>query len=242
MKKVVLASLAVTLAMAVPIAAAANTRASKAPKPHIIGTWPNDVALPGSGGYIVWSNGRIQAMSHAPNYGSLRLRKPVNDIVGFAADGWGAGPYCFWLIAANGAVYSVGHTCVDEHLVGPKDAPKEGVVGAVNPVGTLNGAEEGFVPLFNGKNLDGWEVREHQPGDNKKWSATPDGPTRSSPAPVGPALKLAGPAAPQGTSRPAQPSAVNPVGFLNGVAEGFVIVTASGRKYRFTCVLGPAPK
>jgi hypothetical protein len=238
MKKVVLASLAVTLAMAVPIAAAANTRASKAPKPHIIGTWPNDVALPGSGGYIVWSNGRIQAMSHAPNYGSLRLRKPVNDIVGFAADGWGAGPYCVWLIAANGAVYSVGHTCVDEHLVGPKDAPKEGVVGAVNPVGTLNGAEEGFVMVTS----SGRTYRFTCQFVIQSGSGTPDGPTRSSPAPVGPALKLAGPAAPQGTSRPAQPSAVNPVGFLNGVAEGFVIVTASGRKYRFTCVLGPAPK
>src|ERR1022692_14024 len=33
------------------------------------------------------------------------------------------------------------------------------------------GGEEGFVPLFNGKNLDGWEVREHQSGDNEKWSA-----------------------------------------------------------------------
>jgi Domain of Unknown Function (DUF1080) len=33
------------------------------------------------------------------------------------------------------------------------------------------GADEGFVPLFNGKNLDGWEVRERQPGDKDKWSA-----------------------------------------------------------------------
>jgi Domain of Unknown Function (DUF1080) len=33
------------------------------------------------------------------------------------------------------------------------------------------GGEDGFVPLFNGKNLDGWEVREHKPGDKDKWSA-----------------------------------------------------------------------
>ena len=164
MKKVVLASLVVTLAVAAPIAAMASTRPSTAPKPHIIGTWPNDVAVPGSGGYIVWSNGRVQTVDHAQSYGSLRLKKPVNDIVGFAADGWGSGPYGFWLIAASGAVYSVGHTCVGEHLVGPKDRPKSGVVGAVNPRGEF------------------------------------------------------------------------------GAAEGFEMVTSSGRTYRFTCVLGPAPK
>jgi len=30
---------------------------------------------------------------------------------------------------------------------------------------------DGFVPLFNGKDLDGWEVRESKPGDKDKWSA-----------------------------------------------------------------------
>jgi antitoxin component YwqK of YwqJK toxin-antitoxin module len=31
-------------------------------------------------------------------------------------------------------------------------------------------AESAFVPLFNGKNLDGWQVREARPGDKDKWS------------------------------------------------------------------------
>ena len=30
--------------------------------------------------------------------------------------------------------------------------------------------KQGFVPLFNGKDLDGWEVRESKPGDSDKWS------------------------------------------------------------------------
>jgi hypothetical protein len=31
-------------------------------------------------------------------------------------------------------------------------------------------SKDGFVPLFNGKDLDGWEVRESKPGDKDKWS------------------------------------------------------------------------
>ena len=30
--------------------------------------------------------------------------------------------------------------------------------------------KDGFVPLFNGKDLDGWEVRESKPGDKDQWS------------------------------------------------------------------------
>ena len=32
-------------------------------------------------------------------------------------------------------------------------------------------SRDGFVPLFNGKDLDGWEVRESRPGDKDKWTA-----------------------------------------------------------------------
>jgi hypothetical protein len=34
--------------------------------------------------------------------------------------------------------------------------------------------KDGFVPLFNGKDLDGWEVRESKPGDKDKWSSKDD--------------------------------------------------------------------
>ena len=30
--------------------------------------------------------------------------------------------------------------------------------------------KDGFVPLFNGKDLDGWAVREARPGDKDKWA------------------------------------------------------------------------
>jgi hypothetical protein len=30
--------------------------------------------------------------------------------------------------------------------------------------------KDGFIPLFNGKDLDGWEVRESKPGDKDKWA------------------------------------------------------------------------
>jgi Domain of Unknown Function (DUF1080) len=33
---------------------------------------------------------------------------------------------------------------------------------------------DGFVPLFNGKDLDGWTVRESKPGDKDKWSIKGD--------------------------------------------------------------------
>lgn len=136
MKKI-LVSLAVILAVVVPMAASASTPKA-APKPHIIGTWPDDVTFNGDGGYVVWSNGRVQALSHAPSYGSLRLKKPVNNIVGFEADPMSGG---YWLIAANATIYSLGSTCQDQTLVGPKIVPKKGVVGAVNLADSSN---EGF--------------------------------------------------------------------------------------------------
>jgi hypothetical protein len=34
----------------------------------------------------------------------------------------------------------------------------------------IRAGDDGFVPLFNGKDLDGWQVREHQDGDKDKWS------------------------------------------------------------------------
>ena len=41
---------------------------------------------------------------------------------------------------------------------------------AVFSLTALGQPTDGFVPLFNGKDLDGWEVREVRPGDKDKWS------------------------------------------------------------------------
>jgi hypothetical protein len=38
------------------------------------------------------------------------------------------------------------------------------------PAALSGQTKDGFVPLFNGKDLDGWEVRESRAGDKDKWS------------------------------------------------------------------------
>jgi hypothetical protein len=92
--------------------------------------------MTGAGGYEVWNTGRVVALNHAPYYGSAKALPA--DIVGFAGSITSGG---YWLIGANGAVYSEGTTCQGETLVGPKIKPKSGVVGAVNQTTELN---EGF--------------------------------------------------------------------------------------------------
>jgi hypothetical protein len=109
--------------------------APKAAKAHIVGTWPNDVSISGAGGYAVWNNGRVEALGHAPSYGSVK--KATSDIVGFVGDDLGGG---YWVIGANGAVFSLGTTCQFETLVAPKNRPTSGVVGAIS----LTNDSEGF--------------------------------------------------------------------------------------------------
>jgi hypothetical protein len=43
---------------------------------------------------------------------------------------------------------------------------------ALAPVVVAAQTRDGFVPLFNGKDLDGWEVREARAGDKDKWTVT----------------------------------------------------------------------
>lgn len=44
----------------------------------------------------------------------------------------------------------------------------------LTPVAAEAQTRDGFVPLFNGKNLDGWQVRESRPGDKDKWTVKGD--------------------------------------------------------------------
>ena len=131
----VVAVAAVALAIAIPMAASASGSPQPRVAPHIVGTWPNDVNMGGAGGYEVWNTGKVVALNHAPYYGSA---KGISDIVGFAADPDGGG---YWLIGANGKVFSEGTTCQDETLRGPRIKPTSGVVGAVNETNDTN---EGF--------------------------------------------------------------------------------------------------
>jgi hypothetical protein len=126
---------ALALAVAIPVAASASSHQSAAPEPHLIGIWSDDVLAGGPGGYAVWNTGKVVALNHAPYFGSVK--PPVTDIVGFAADTQDNG---YWLIAANGAVFSKGSTCESETLVGPKVKPTSGVVGVYQS----NNGNEGF--------------------------------------------------------------------------------------------------
>ena len=42
------------------------------------------------------------------------------------------------------------------------------------PMAAAAQTRDGFVPLFNGKDLEGWEVRESRAGDKDKWSVKGD--------------------------------------------------------------------
>ncbi len=44
------------------------------------------------------------------------------------------------------------------------------LVLALTTSATSAQAQDGFVPLFNGKDLEGWEVREARAGDKDKWT------------------------------------------------------------------------
>jgi Domain of Unknown Function (DUF1080) len=45
-----------------------------------------------------------------------------------------------------------------------------GLIVLLLPAAVSAQTQDGFVPLFNGQDLDGWEVRESTPGDKDKWS------------------------------------------------------------------------
>jgi len=99
----------------------------------------------GAGGYEVWNTGKVVALNRAHYYGSVH--PSVADIVGFAADSDSGG---YWLIGANGKVYSAGTTCQDETLVSPKGAPTSGVVGAIVQT---NDENEGFTMVTSSGGL-----------------------------------------------------------------------------------------
>jgi hypothetical protein len=125
--------------IAVPAALASPT--AHARKPHIVGTWADDVNLNQNGGYTVWSNGRVQAHAGAPYFGGAQHRG-VNNIVGFVADAFSDG---YWLVSRSGRVYSFGTTCQFGHLKPPSGVPSRGIVGGIDLSRTVT--NEGLILL-----------------------------------------------------------------------------------------------
>lgn len=121
--------LALVVVGAVVGGTATGSLAAAAPRAHIIGAWP-DVYESGTGGWILWSNGKVVSVGEAPFYGDARHDR-INNVVGMlgSTEGGGGG---YWLVTSTGRLLSFGPTCgAGGHLQGPRHVPTSGVVGLV---------------------------------------------------------------------------------------------------------------
>jgi hypothetical protein len=96
--------------------------------PHVVGTWPDHSGSNTSGGWELWSNGKVVALQGAPSFGGA-VSRGLNNFVGMVSDSTYDG---YWLITSTGRVFPFGTVCQNQKLVGPRNAPKSGVVGAIN--------------------------------------------------------------------------------------------------------------
>jgi hypothetical protein len=107
--------------------------------PRIVGTWANDQSgsTQLSGGYELWSNGKVVALDGAQYLGDA-AGAGQDDFVGMVTDFWSAG---YWLVTSTGRVYAYGKVCQDQALVRPRNVPSYGIIGAIN---LANSVDEGF--------------------------------------------------------------------------------------------------
>jgi len=106
---------------------------------HIVGAWANNESggTELSGGYELWSNGKVVPLEGARYYGSP-VGSGLNNFVGMVPDYWSNG---YWLVTSSGKIYSYGEVCKEERLTGPRNVPSSGIVGAIDLKDTTN---EGF--------------------------------------------------------------------------------------------------
>jgi hypothetical protein len=116
----------------------ASGGAASATAPHIVGAWSdNDSDNNTSGGWVLWSNGKLDALSGAPFYGDAR-KQGLNNFVGMVDDTQFKG---YWLVTSTGKVFSYGQACPDEALTIPHNVPTSGIIGAIDQQNQIN---EGF--------------------------------------------------------------------------------------------------
>lgn len=121
-------ALAIATSMAVGLTVTTTvTVASAAPAPHIVGAYPDTMGFNNAGGYVLYSNGRVNAIDGAPFYGDART-SGLDDFTTMAEDLQGGKGY--WLVTATGKVFTYGGTCEGDTISAPKD-----VIGPI--VGTL---------------------------------------------------------------------------------------------------------
>jgi hypothetical protein len=105
---------------------------------HIVAAFPNDVTITNStGGYILYSNGRVNAVQGAPFYGDAR-KSGLNNFVTMAQDPLSG----YWLITSTGQIYAYGSKICSgpPGVVGPKQVVGP-IVGTIYPA---NSNTEGF--------------------------------------------------------------------------------------------------
>lgn len=97
---------------------------------RIVGSWPDTIGAAGTGGYIVYSTGKVVSIDGAPNYGSFSV--PGNDVVGFAESSEDDG---YWVVTSTGKIYGTRSVCGSgEVLKGAAVTLRAGesIVGAIS--------------------------------------------------------------------------------------------------------------
>ena len=97
--------------------AAASSAQGHAPNPHIVAVVP--YVNGGTGGYILYSNGKLLADDGAPFYGDARS-KGISSFAAVAQDGSGTG---YWLVTTTGQVFTFGNLCQGDAVSESKIPP-----------------------------------------------------------------------------------------------------------------------
>ncbi len=84
---------------------------------HVVSAVPD--ANGGTGGYVLYSNGKLLALGGAPFYGDARA-KGLNDFSAIGQDGNSSG---YWLVTATGQVFTFGNVCQGDRIAEAKVAP-----------------------------------------------------------------------------------------------------------------------
>jgi hypothetical protein len=97
---------------------------------RVVGSWPAIIGAAGTGGYIVYSTGKVVVVDGAPNYGSFSI--PTDNVVGFAENAEYEG---YWVVTSTGKIYGTKGVCGSgDELKGVAVKLKAGesIVGAIS--------------------------------------------------------------------------------------------------------------
>lgn len=104
------------------------TVATASPNPHIVGAFQSaDDNTDGVGGYVLYSNGKLNALNGAPFYGDAR-QSGQDNFVTMAQNADGG----YWLVTSTGKVFAYGvQDCSGDTIQQPSHVQPP-IVGAIN--------------------------------------------------------------------------------------------------------------